>query len=202
MKKILFGTGLLCLVLAGGIYILSGPWHTAGKGKGSATGHTALRALGELYGGSRVEKLAELSGLSPGTDPVRYLLENSVFILDADYMKKRVSMDQLAMESMAQTKGCSYTEYVTLQRGYESVEAYEQERYQVYESFVKEHLAVYEAAKQKHIAISAAEYQKLLPKYAEKFGYGEDVDRFEQECDRDSIANEMLYDKTVGRLQT
>ncbi len=201
MKKILLGAGLLCLILAGGICGLGRPWYTAGKGLGSATGHTALKALGELYGGSRVEKLAELSGLSTGKEPVRYLLENSVFILDADYMEKRVSADQFAMESIAQMQGCSYAEYITLQRGYESVDAYEQECYQIYERFVKERLAVYEAAKRKNIVVSTTEYQELLPKYAERFGYGEDVRKFEQECDKDSIAKEMLYDKTIERLQ-
>ena len=58
-----------------------------------------------------------------------------------------------------------------------------------------------EIAKKEGITITTDEYEELLPEYAEKFGYEDDTERFAQECDKDTIAAEMLYDKACSYLE-
>ncbi len=191
----------LFFLFAGGFWYTQTPQYMAGQGKGSATAKTALEAVGESYGGSCVEQLADLSGIPEGGDVITYLVASSSFILDKDHLENQVDADCLAAESSAAARGYAYEEYLTDLCGYTSVEAYRQERYKFHEKFLKEHLAVYEAAREKGVTVSRKEFKELIPEYAKKFGYGEDVERFQRECEKDSIANEMLYDKTIERLR-
>lgn len=183
--------------LAVGAYMRTAGF-TAGRGQGSATGNSAVMDMQAAYGDSRLVSMADLTQLPEGEDPLTYLVDNSSFALDEDYITKQAEVSYLGSEATAQAAGMTYDQYVSAQYG-ESVEDYEKAVYETHEQFLKERLAAYEYAKENHITITVAEYEELLPYYANKYGY-QDTQKFEQECEKDSIATEMLYDKAVTQL--
>ena len=42
----------------------------------------------DMYGESKLEKLADVSAVPEGTDPMEYMVENSVFVLDQEYAEQ------------------------------------------------------------------------------------------------------------------
>lgn len=199
-RLLIAGMTVLAAVLAGtGIYRNS-PYYTAGNGQGSATGRSATESLCQSYGESSVEALADWSLIPEEEDALIWLVENSVFSLDEDGIQRRLEEQMLNMELLAEADGCSLEEYLTGICGYESSASYEQEYRESCISFLKTRLAIYEVAQAEQITVSVQEYREKLADYAERYGYEEDAERFESECERDSIAMEMLYDKTVEYL--
>ena len=82
-KMIIGGVILVAIVAAVGICMyLRSPQFLAGKGEGNATGKTAITMMQDMYGESKLEKLADVSAVPEGTDPMEYMVENSVFVLD------------------------------------------------------------------------------------------------------------------------
>ena len=186
-KKMIIGGVILVAIVAAvviGMYLRS-PQFLAGKGVGNATGKTAITMMQDMYGESKLEKLADVSAVPEGTDPMEYMVENSVFVLDQEYVNQRAETEFLIADT--------YDGKTT--------DEYEQERVAAHEEFLKERLVAYEIAKKEGITITTDEYEELLPEYAEKFGYEDDTERFAQECDKDTIAAEMLYDKACSYLE-
>lgn len=97
---------------------------TAGRGRGSATGGTAVMDMQTAYGDSRLENMADLARMPEGEDPLIYLVDNSSFVLDEDYITKQAEASYLGSEATAQATGMTYDQYVSAQYG-ESVEDYE-----------------------------------------------------------------------------
>lgn len=194
------GMAALAATLAGAGHYMRSPYHTAGNGQGSATGRSAVESLCQGYGESSVEALADWSLIPEDEDPVVWLVENSVFCLDEDGIQRRLEEQMLNMELLAEASSCSCEEYLTETCGYDSAASYEQEYREICVNFLKTRLAVYEVAQAEQITVSVQEYRKKLQDYAGHYGYEEDAERFENECERDSIAMEMLYDKTVEYL--
>lgn len=189
---------LLLLVLAAILWRM--PERTAGNGEGSATGRYAVRVLREMYGDSYVEELADIEKAAADPAPEVYLRENSAFVIDEGTIEEKVQEAVLGLESTAVQSQITVEQLLDESREYESLDDYREQKRRQYVEFVKERLAVYEAAGDRHITVSTAEYRELLPEYAAAFGYA-DTEQFQQECDRDSIACEMLYDKTIRSLR-
>lgn len=200
-KKYLIGAGALLIVvlIAGLIFYIRSPHYTAGRGMGSATGKSAAMEIEAMYGQSRVETLADRKDCPSGEDALQYLVDNSIFLLDQQYVEQRAEAEYLAMESAADASGMTYSDYVASTNGGMSTTEYEAERKKAHEQFVKERLVAYELARKENLAITTAEYEKLLPEYAAAYGYS-DAEQFEQECDKDSIASEMLFEKVCDWL--
>ncbi len=169
------------------------------SGEGTASGKSALLALQEVSGDSYVESLANIREVKKQDDPLEYLISQSTVILDTEQIEMLVDSQKAGAESTALAAGLSYEELVVGEWGYESAEAYEEEWRIAYEEFITERLCVYEAARKMHVVIRKTEYQQLLPEYAQTFGY-EDEASFTEECEPDSIAAEMLYDKVIRKL--
>lgn len=158
----------------------------------------AMETIAEGYGSCSLDSLASLDGLSSEQDPLEYLVENSVFIIDSDAVRKQADSECLATETVAINSGTTYTSYV--KENYDmSVDDYEDSMYAKYEEFIKERLAVYEVASEKGFEITESEYNDQLAEYAEKYGF-DTVEDFEYMVDTESIAVEMLYDETVDWL--
>lgn len=199
IQRAVIGIGLLALIGMSAVF-WNLPERTAGDGKGSATGAYALRVLKEMYGDSYVEQLADLEEAAKAPAPQAYLRERSSFVVDKDLIEEKVQESVLGAEASALSEGITVEQFLRERWGYEDLETYRNEKEQEYMEFLKERLAVYEAARDRHITISRSEYRELLPAYAAAFGY-DDMEQFELECDRDSIACEMLYDKTIRSLK-
>ena len=202
-KKMIIGGVILVAIVAAvviGMYLRS-PQFLAGKGVGNATGKTAITMMQDMYGESKLEKLADVSADPEGTDPMGCMVEDSVCVLDQEYVNQRAETEFLIMESAAQAAGKTYEQYIADTYDGKTTDEYEQERVAAHEEFLKERLVAYEIAKKEGITITTDEYEELLPEYAEKFGYEDDTERFAQECDKDTIAAEMLYDKACSYLE-
>ena len=99
-KMIIGGVILVAIIAAVGICMyLRSPQFLAGKGEGNATGKTAITMMQDMYGESKLEKLADVSAVPEGTDPMEYMVENSVFVLDQEYVNQRAETEFLIMES-------------------------------------------------------------------------------------------------------
>lgn len=84
--------------------------------------------------------------------------------------------------------------------GYEDLELYKETLTETVYDFIKGRLAVFSIARQQEIVLTEEEYQENLKVYASKYGYS-DPEIFEEKCGAHSIANEMLFDKTIDILQ-
>lgn len=166
--------------------------------KGTADGKSALAALKEIAGESRVETLASFKEAKKSDDPEQFLADNSIYIMDEEAVERFAETYLTGAESTAQASGVT-TEALIKEWGYESLDSYKEEAKAEALSFIKKRLAVYEAANKKHITISSGEYEKKLGTYATSFGYNT-KEEFVYACEPASIANEMLYDKTVKNL--
>lgn len=185
-------------LIAGGIYL----WNESSVSKTetvrTASYDAAMEVVAEGYGNCALDSLASLDGLSSEQDPLEYLVENSVFIIDSEAVRKQSDSECLATETAAINAGTTYTSYV--KENYDmSVDDYEDAMYDKYEDFIKERLAVYEVASEEGFKITESEYDDQLEEYAEKFGF-DSVEDFEYMVDTESIAVEMLYDETVDWL--
>jgi len=167
--------------------------------KGAATGKSALEAFKDVAGESYVDELADLRKMPDGEDPVVYLAENSAFVMDDEAVEIYIQGYVTAAESSAQAKGISVEKLLIDEWGFESVDAYRKEAEKTSMKFIKEHLAVFEYAMRKNVKIVEKEYEEQLSSYALKFGYAT-AEEFVYDCTPASIANEMLYDKTVDML--
>ena len=167
--------------------------------KGAATGASALESFKDIAGESFVETLGDLKEAKKRGEPAKYLAENSVYILDDEAIEIYVESYITAAESTAQATGTTVEKLIVEEWGYESIDAYREEAKQLAHTFIKERLAVYEAAKSRGVKITESEYKEQLSVYAVKFGYATAVE-FEYACTPASIANEMLYDKTLNEL--
>lgn len=167
---------------------------------GAATGKSALAAMKDICGDSYVETLADLKEAGKVEAPEEYLMENSVFVMDEAAVDKYVETYISGAESSAQASGVSTDAYIRDTLGYESIEKYRAAAKAEAEGFIKKRLAVYEAAKKKNIRISEKDYQELVSAYAATYGYSS-VEEFTYACVPASIANEMLFDKTVAELK-
>lgn len=190
---LLFGAGVVYCVV-------HSPAVTAGNGTGSATSKTAMNDLEEGFAACNVTKLADIKEAKTHEDPVAWLTENSQIEVDEDAITKLIDSYKTGAESSAQAMGMDYDDFIKDNLGYDDEDAMTEAVYDYYKNFVVERAIVLAVAEKKNITVNHSYYEKNLTKYAEKFGY-EDANTFETECDPDSIANEMLYDKTVEWLK-
>lgn len=167
---------------------------------GEARPSYALDMLGtEFSGESRIDSFVGTNEAMGKADPVTYMIDHSMFLIDQEAIDEKVAERLSGAEMSANAEGISIAEYL-LERGYDSVEAYESAVESEIVQFVKGRLCVYAAAEELGIEITEEEYQTLLPEYADKFGF-EDAETFSYVCRPGSIASEMLYDKTVEALK-
>jgi FKBP-type peptidyl-prolyl cis-trans isomerase (trigger factor) len=166
----------------------------------SADRDTAMAALKDICGNSKVDTLADLSIAATKEDPEAYLEENSIYVMDEEAVDKFIQSYLSGAESTAQAQGITTEQLVKDSFGYDSLDEYIEEKKQEITSFVKQRLAVYEAAGKEHITIKEKEFEELLPSYMAAYGY-DDEDTFLYECKPSSIAVEMLYDKTLSSIR-
>lgn len=196
---IMIGCGIVAVMLVvAGIKIVD-MVRNGNEEVGAATGASALESFKDIAGESFIETLGDIGDAKKGGTPVAYLAESSVYILDDEAIEIYVESYITAAESTAQATGTTVEKLIVEEWGYESIDAYREEAKELAHTFIKERLAVYEAAKEKNIKITEKEYESQLSVYALKFGYATAVE-FEYACTPASIANEMLYDKTVNEL--
>lgn len=188
---ILIFAGLLIKSAFGGL--------VSGKGRIYMDGAQALERLKETAGESRLIRLADISAARKAEEPLKYLVENSEFQLDGDAIDKRVREMLIGAETTADALGEEAESLIQEQWGYDGVEAYQEIQRDRYRDFIQKRLTVYHTAMERKITIDEKDYQRLLPAYSEKFGY-EHEDILEAECDEDSLACEMLYDKVISYL--
>lgn len=163
---------------------------------GASNGKQALESFKDISGESYVEELADLKKAKESEDVLTFLTENSIYVFDEEAIEIYVESYITAAESTAQAKGISVDKLIVEEWGYESIDAYREEAKALAFGFIKERLAVYEIAKQKNFKVTGKEYKEQLSTYANKFGYATTAE-FEYACTPASIANEMLYDKTL-----
>lgn len=173
------------------------PWHADGEKMTDA--EKALADMKEISGESRIETLADLKDAQRDEDPEKYLVENSVYVMDKEALDRYVQGFVAGAESTAMAGGVG-TEEIIAEWGYESLNAYKKAVKEEAEDFIKRRLAVFEAAGECGVSIGEKEYERLLNAYAARFSYGS-REEFIFECTPASIANEMLYDKMLGRIQ-
>lgn len=166
---------------------------------GTVTGKSALIAFQDIAGESRIDSLADLKVAKENISPVTYLIENSVYILDEIAIEVYVESHITAAESTAQATEVTVETLVVDKWGYDSIDAYRSEVKELTIAFIKERLAVYKAADEMKVKITQKEYEKKLGTYAFNFGYATPQE-FTYACRPISIANEMLYDKTLDVL--
>ena len=163
---------------------------------GASSGEIALESFKSVAGDSYVEKLPNLKDAKASGDVLKFLRENSTYVLDEEAIEIYVESYITAAESTAQATGVSLDELIVDTWGYESIDAYREAAKELTDTFIKERLAVYTIAKDKNIKISEDEYKESLNTYAINFGYAT-AEEFVYACMPVSIANEMLYDKVV-----
>lgn len=191
---------LVLLILGIGIYLFIQHKNMPSTEAGIATGESALAALTDICGESRVEELADISKAKGDPSPEQYLTQNSTYTLDDEAIEIYVESYITAAESTAQAKSVSVQTLIVEEWGYESIDAYRAEAKELVLDFIKQRLAIYEAAKELDVSIVQSEYESKLSVYALNFGYST-AEEFIYACTPASIANEMLYDKVLGILQ-
>lgn len=190
---------ILILILAGILAESIFFGRISGKSRIYMDGAQALERLKETAGESFLIRLADISAARKAEEPLQYLVENSEFQLDEDAIDKRVREMLIGAETTADALGDEAESLIQEQWGYGGIEAYQEIQKERYQDFIQKRLAVYHTALERKITVDEKDYQRLLPAYAEKFGY-EQEDILEAECDEDSLACEMLYDKVVSYL--
>lgn len=207
-KKIVIGVVVLLILIAVGYFgytfyhnqiFMKNPSMTAGKGYGSATAESAMADVAEGFGSAKVTQLGNVEEAMASPDPVAWLLANSEYTVDPDAVAERVDEYKLSAESASSAMGVTYDDVIS-QLGYDSEEDLVETATNYYTEFIAMRAVVFAAAEQEGITLSVDEYQDALEQYAQEFGYSSAAE-FENSCEKDSIANEMLYDKTVAYLR-
>ena len=198
-KRICIGVAvsLFILGLIAGIYVMSR--NKIQVEVGESNGEIALACFKQVAGDSYVEEIASLKEAKETDNPLRYLTENSTYVLDEEAIEIYVESYITAAESTAQATGVSVEKLIVDTWGYESIDAYREEAKLLANTFIKERLVIYELAKDKKIKISTQEYEEQLGSYAINFGYAT-AEEFVYACMPVSIANEMLYDKVLENI--
>lgn len=150
-------------------------------------------------GGSRIDGYAGTKSAYGQSDPAAYLADHSTFLIDQDAVESYVSEQIAGLESTSFTTGQGIEELL-LEKGYDSLDDYRQDLMEETSFYVKKRLCIYRAAKDLRLRISEDEYTKLLPSYAQNYGF-DSAEAFSYVCLPGSIASEMLYDKTVDVLK-
>lgn len=192
---------ILLLGVGATYYVLHSPAVTAGDGTGSATSKTAMSDLAEGFAECNVTHLADIQEAKTHEDPIGWMVENSQVEVDEDAITNLVDSYKTGAESTAQAIGMTYEDYIVENLGYDDEDTMAEAVYDYYKDFVVERAVVLAVAEKKNITVNHDYYEKNLTKYAERFGYS-DANTFETECKPDSIANEMLYDKTVDWMKS
>lgn len=170
-----------------------------GKEEGTATAATASQAMAEGFASATVVELADISEAKKQADPVEWLVNNSTVAIEETELQRLIDEYKTGAESTANAMEMSYDDFITKNLGYEDDKALEESVKEYYSDFIKRRAVVFAVADKENISISKAYYEENLLTYAARFGY-EDTETFTFECEPNSIANEMLYDKTVEWL--
>ena len=168
--------------------------------KGASDGKTALLCFKEIAGDSYIEELASIKEAKKSENPLEYLVNNSIYVLDDEAIEIYVGSYLTAAESTSQARGISLESLIVGEWGYESIDDYKEESKEMALGFIKERLAIYEVAKSQGSKVNESEYQEKLGVYAARFGYAT-KEEFVYDCTPVSIANEMLYVKTLNSLE-
>ncbi len=165
---------------------------------GTATAESATEALEDGFGSTNVISLADVASAKETEDPLTYMVENSEVEVDEDAVNNLVDIYRIGLESTANAQEVSYNELL-LEMGYSSDDLLIQSLYTYYYSFLQTRAVVFAVAAQEGLTINREEYEEQLDTYAEYYGFssGEEMAAY---CDEDSIANEMLYNKTIAFL--
>lgn len=199
-RALLIIAGILVAVITGIIATIFIKGFINDREKGRADGRSALESFKDIAGESYIESLASLKDAKESEDALKYITLNSMYVFDEHAIEVYVESYITAAESTAQATGTTVERLIVDEWGYESIEAYREEARELSLNFIKERLAVYEIAKNKGLKIREKEYKELLGTYAVNFGYATAAE-FEYACTPASIANEMLYDKTLKELE-
>lgn len=194
VKLIVCGV-VVVVLLFGGIFAFK--HFNKEKKYGTANANTSIEMMNEDYGNSKVTELCSLEEAQKNENPFTYMVENSTFEINDEDVEKQVDSAVQEFEYWAEQSDTTLKSYVQNTYGFESVDDFKTELREEYINFVKERLVAYNVAKQKNITISKDDYNSLVDSYATMFGY-EDAETFQTECDKNSIASEMLYDKVVS----
>lgn len=202
-KKVLIGIAAVVIVAAvvvfSGFFFLQKGNEDARDEKGEAKPSYAMDTMAnDFSGSSQIDTFASVKEAQAQSDPVAYMVDNSVFLLDQQAIDEKVAERISGMEASANTQGIAIEDLLA-EAGYESVDTYKETVTNEVIEFVKSRMCVYKAAEELGLFISPDEYETLLPEYAEKYGF-EDTESFEYVCRPGTIACEMLYDKTVDTL--
>lgn len=164
-----------------------------------SNGKMALKYLTTVSGKSAILSLPDLPEAVGEDSPETWLIENSEYELDEEAISVYVEECMEAVKCEAELEGKTQEELI-ISWGYEDLELYKETLTETVYDFIKGRLAVFSIARQQEIVLTEDEYQEKLKVYASKYGYS-DPEIFEEKCGAHSIANEMLFDKTIGILQ-
>lgn len=164
-----------------------------------SNGKMALKYLTTVSGKSAILSLPDLPEAVGEDSPETWLIENSEYELDEEAISVYVEECMEAVKREAELEGKTQEELI-ISWGYEDLELYKETLTETVYDFIKGRLAVFSIARQQEIVLTEEEYQEKLKVYASKYGYS-DPEIFEEKCGAHSIANEMLFDKTIGILQ-
>lgn len=200
-KKVLLGiAAVVVVVVVTGLFFQQRKSNEDVRdGRGEAKpSYAADTMASDFSGASKIDTFVSVKEAQSQADPVAYMVDNSVFLLDEQAIDEKVAERLSGMEASANTQGIAIEDLLS-EAGYESVDAYKETVTNEVIEFVKSRMCVYKAAEELGLFISPDEYETLLPEYAEKYGF-EDTESFEYVCRPGTIACEMLYDKTVDIL--
>ena len=164
-----------------------------------SNGKMALKYLTTVSGKSVILSLPDLPEAVGEDSPETWLIENSEYELDEEAISVYVEECMEAVKREAELEGKTQ-EGMIISWGYEDLELYKETLTETVYDFIKGRLAVFSVARQQEIVLTEEEYQENLKVYASKYGYS-DPEIFEEKCGAHSIANEMLFDKTIDILQ-
>lgn len=164
-----------------------------------SNGKMALKYLTAVSGKSEILSLPDLSKSVGEGSLETWLMDNSEYELDEKAVNIYVEECLEDVRHEAELEGKTQ-EKLIISWGYKDLEVYKENLTKTVYDFVKIRLAVFSIAKQQEIILAEEEYQEKLKVYASKFGYS-DPKIFEEKCGAQSIANEMLFDKTMQMLE-
>lgn len=164
-----------------------------------SNGKMALKYLTTVSGKSVILSLPDLPEAVGEDSPETWLIENSEYELDEEAISVYVEECMEAVKREAELEGKTQ-EGMIISWGYEDLELYKETLTETVYDFIKGRLAVFSIARQQEIVLTEEEYQENLKVYASKYGYS-DPEIFEEKYGAHSIANEMLFDKTIDILQ-
>lgn len=157
-------------------------------------GTDGIELLQSEYGNQKITKL------STDNSNEDSIITNSTYELDEDSIDEKINEIKVGIEDTALANGTTYEQLLMNEYGYDSEESFEETTKTQIENFIKLRLAVYTYAENNKINLTKKEYNEKLQEYATKFGY-DDKSKFTEECDENTIACEMLYDKTLNLIK-